>query len=576
MPGISSSRSLRITGIGILLTLAVLMAFGRSLWQGYAPIDDLWLLVQNPAIRGPTLQHLKTIFTTYDPELYIPLTYLSFQLNFLVSGPDPWSYHLVNLLLHAANAFLVLLLIRRITGRAGIAFFCSMVFAVHPLMTETVVWLLARKDLLATFFSLSAILLSTAQPQTRTRYGMSLLCFFFALLSKPSAVTLPFILLLLEMHRDRTDMRRILRRLWPFLLLSGIALIIGTGGRPPDTDIVSPWLMAILPGRSVLLALRLFFLPTHFSPFYEVSPALTPFSLSILLPFAGLLMACALLFRAFRKQSPFALGALFFLLALAPTWASVTRSQTVFFTADHYLYFPSIGLLMVCAAGIGALLGSLRIRSWTVPTIVGGVILLLLMLLSGRQARLWGSAETLFTAAVRTDPASVAARTALAQIYREAEKPKEAFAVLTEGLRYGEDARLHLAAGMVYAQTGQLADARGQFLQAQTMDPRNPEPLFALGSLEEQTGQPDSALAHFRQALAMDPSYAAARIGAGRILLARGDLHGAEEEFRSALRWNVHLADAHRGMARVLVRQGQADAAEEHRLWAEEIERYTK
>jgi len=565
-----------MAGVAVLLTGVVFLAFGHSLFQGYAPIDDIYLMAQNLVIRGPTLEHLKTIFTTYDPELYIPVTFFSFQLNYLISGLEPWSFHLINILLHAANAFLVWLLIRRITAHDGIALFCGLIFATHPLMTESVVWLLARKDLLATFFALATLVTYTAEPLTRRRYGASIVFFVLALLSKPSTATLPVILLLLELTVQRRSVSQAVRRLWPFALLMIVALLVGLGGKGYAASRASLWFVGLLPGRSVLLAIRLFFFPGGLHPLYEVPSTLTPFSPGILLPFFIVLAGCVFLFHMIRRRSPLSIGPAFFLLALLPTFPAIVRGNAVFFTADHYLYFPAVGILLAIGMILPRIARSIGAMPRTLSVVASSIVILLLSLLSVRQTRLWDSIPVLFSAALKANPSSVVARTALAGYSMNTNRLEDAFAVLKEGLRYGEDARLHLAAGMVYAKAGQVADAMSQFTKAKELDPQNPEPIYAMGSVEEQTGKEEQALAHFREALALDPSYVAAQLGIGRVLQNRGDFPAAEREFRQALRWNGNSADAHRGLARALMKQGKADEAEEHRLLAEEIERYAK
>jgi tetratricopeptide (TPR) repeat protein len=561
-------------GVMVLLVFAVFVAFGRSLTQGFSPIDDLYLIAQNLAVRGPTLSNLRTIFTTYDPELYIPLTFFSFQLNYLVSGTAPWSYHLGNILLHALNAFLVFLLIQRLARNEKIAVFGALLFAVHPLQTESVVWITIRKDLLSTFFALSSILfyLRGREGGAWWPYLVSIFLFLLALLAKVTVVPLPLVLLLSDVFLERRRSLRALLDKIPYFILSGAFLIIAFMGKEQVMGEFDPFVVFVLSGKSVMLTLQHSILSRDLIPFYEEPAGAALFS-------TGNLIACALAllfviltaFVAFRWPRT-GFGLLFFLILLVPSFLSPFRAGAIYGTADHYSYLPIVGLMIALCAILESLRGRVPPFLRSVPIVIGGFLIVFLCLLSVRQTKAWDSAESLFQSALEVAPSSVAVRTAYARVLLDQGRAQEAFDLLKEGLRFGDDARLHLAAGAVLAKGGRATDALEQFRIAQEMDPENPEPLFSMGSVEEQIGRTEEALAHFYRALALDSSYVAAELGIGRILFARKDIAGAEEAFRRVLSWNVNIAEAHSGLAEVLVKRGETNEAEMHRLIAEEIE----
>ncbi|MDO8469149.1 MAG: tetratricopeptide repeat protein, partial [Candidatus Peribacter sp.] len=231
--------------------------------------------------------------------------------------------------------------------------------------------------------------------------------------------------------------------------------------------------------------------------------------------------------------------------------------------SDRYIYLPSLGLLLLLTLmlkGIG--------ERWTLPksAIAGtsGFLIALLCLLSMKQTKLWSSADALFTHALLVTPHSVAARTALAQTKLDMDQPEQAFAILKEGLKLGDDARLHLMAGTVYARVGQVPDALVQFNKAKQMDPKNADAWFSIGSIEEQTGDSVAALENYRTAVQLDPSDVPAHVGIGRLLADKGDLAGAEQSYRTALAWNPNSMEAHRGLAPVLAKTGRTDEAQIH------------
>lgn len=210
------------------------LAFGRSLTQDFAAIDDGFLIALNPIVHGFDAAHMKLAFTTFDPELYIPATIVSFQANWLMGGGSPLPFHATNIVLHGINAVLVGLLFLRWTKNQSIALVGAALFAVHPLHTEAVAWAAGRKDLLCTmFFLLSYLSFRQSAECRKTVFQLIALGFFLlALLSKVLAATLPILFLLdLLLLQKKQPVRRRMFTLLPFFILSATFLFIATFGK---------------------------------------------------------------------------------------------------------------------------------------------------------------------------------------------------------------------------------------------------------------------------------------------------------------------------------------------------------
>ena len=152
-------------GIVVLTGIVVAVAFGSSIDHEFVTWDDTILITENPIVQTPSLKNVVKAFTSYDPELYIPLTFVSYQINSVVCGLSPSCFHATDLVLHTLNAVLVYALFASFIGSDLIALVLALLFAVHPLNTEAVVWASARKDTLSTLFFLSSLL---AYIQTRS------------------------------------------------------------------------------------------------------------------------------------------------------------------------------------------------------------------------------------------------------------------------------------------------------------------------------------------------------------------------------------------------------------------------
>lgn len=374
---------------GILIAALTLLVYAPSLGNGFALLDDGLLIYENNAIREISPATLKAAFTNYDPELYVPLTIFSYQIDYLIGGYHPFMYHFTNLLLHALSSLLVSWITLTLTKRKLIALFVGLLFAIHPLHTETVAWAAARKDVLSAFFFLAAFASylsflkrferKTNNEQTnnesaigkvRPMYLLSLFLFLLGLLSKVTVLTLPFVLILtewfllvrparlpLEASRSGAKWGALALRTLPFFALSFLFGLIALGGKTAILGAVSPLEKILLAGKSVFFVLGKLFFPVSLSPFY---PQLSPIHLSDPFLFLALLFTVLLslitlflllnreriqaessmsrfqytsiLKRAsaiFRKNQPtlkmLSYGWLFFLVTLAPTFMTPSK-----------------------------------------------------------------------------------------------------------------------------------------------------------------------------------------------------------------------------------------------------------
>ena len=547
----------------IYLTLLALpfLAFGPSLFHDFSPIDDWFLIIQNFAVHGITWEHLWMIFTTYDPELYIPLTFFTWQINYEISGLAPWSYHLFNVLLHGGNAVLLSLTLVQLHINRRVALLAGCIFAVHPLNTEAVVWIAGRKDLLSTFlYLLSIILYARFVRGHRWSYAGSLLTFLLALLAKAMAVTLPAVLILLDLliERRRISLRLLVEKI-PFALLSILFMIIATAGKERVIGSITPFETLLMAGRSTVFYIHKFFAPIRLSVFYTHRGPITMSDPHFWLPFTILLIiASAFLWVGWQQRkralhgekisSGFLLatfGALFFIATLAPTFLNFQKGAETFIAVDRYAYLPMLGLFaVVIAAGsfvYDRYLPKLHKKNFLIGTVLLTAIFTTLSFL---QTRIWETPEKLYLQALSIHPESLGARISYVKLLRERGQLEAAFQILREGIPYGDDSHLHIAAGLVYAKSGQVQEAIAQFEIAKKMDPKNPEPHFSLGSLWEQTGNPTLALEEYKIAVELDSSYVIARVRLAELLIKNGNASAARMQLEEAIRWNPNSVEA--------------------------------
>src|SRR2546426_6408874 len=237
--------------VPVLIALVTVAAFLPALQSQFVSWDDAENFLDNPYYRGLGWSQLRWMWTTHLGH-YIPLTWMTLGLDYLLWGMNPFGYHLTSLLLHAANAVVFFFVVHRILplalpsrserghALAVAAGFAALVFAIHPLRVESVAWVTERRDVLSGLFYLVTILLylraCEGEERGRRWYWLAVATFVLALLSKSMVVNLPIVLLILDVYPLRRlggaiswwsePARRIYIEKIPFVLLAAGASAI--------------------------------------------------------------------------------------------------------------------------------------------------------------------------------------------------------------------------------------------------------------------------------------------------------------------------------------------------------------
>ena len=418
-----------------LIFCVTLAAFVPALRGQFLDWDDVVNFVENPYYRGLRPAQLRWMFTSTLMGHYIPLTWMSFGLNYVLGGMNPWGYHLVNLLLHASNAVLVYLVARRLMAAAtsggaqvgrtdpAIAWasaFGALLFGIHPLRVESVAWITERRDVLCGLFFLLAVLAyligveGGGRPRSAGR-ALSLGTFAAALLSKAAAMPLPVVLLLLDVYplrRLHLGWRRLLTEKAPYVALAGAAAVTALIALRRGVAVTSYENYGVLSRLSMVAYSTLFYpiaflWPMRLSPMYELPPRV---SLGVWPFYPALLgvVAVSVILVLVRRRWPAGLAAwIYSALMILPVSGVVhSGSQLV---NDRYSYLSGIGFALVGGATLWAGLGLRergRLSTGTAGALAGAAILILLALggTTWIQTYAWRDPETLWRWAVDMDP----------------------------------------------------------------------------------------------------------------------------------------------------------------------------
>ena len=399
------------------------IAYLPSLKSGFVNWDDPDYVAENPLVRLADLEALKGVFSTVVSGNWHPLTVLSLALDYRLWGMDPFGYHLTNVILHALNSALVYLVTRRLIKEktdeetASVAAFTTAVlFGIHPAHVESVAWIAERKDVLSAFFFLLSVLsyLRYSRTGSAARYAASLILFIPALLSKPMAVTLPVVLLILDFYPlERISggvggVKRVLVEKAPFFALSAVSSALTlwaqkAGGAIVPYEAYPFYFRAAIAVRALFFYLYKMILPFDLAPFYPMPERADLFNSFFVLSavvFAAVTVFCALTFR--RQRLVTSVWA-YYLVTLSPVIGIIQVGSQA--AADRYTYIPGIGPFML--AGLFAGLVYERAPRALLKVLCALVIAAVLTALSAvtlRQEAVWRDSVTLWTHEIKAHP----------------------------------------------------------------------------------------------------------------------------------------------------------------------------
>jgi tetratricopeptide (TPR) repeat protein len=489
----------------IALFVLTATVFLRSACFGFTNFDDGQYVYENPWVNsGLTRRGIEWAFTTLHGEVsyWHPLTWISHQLDCQLFGLRPGPHHLTSVWIHVANTLLVFRIFLQLRLGRRLCFFVAALFGVHPLHVESVAWIAERKDVLYGLFWFSALwaFIVLRQRASRACYACSLVLFVAALMSKPTAVTLPVVLLLLEfLLRDALrkseasiesgiaievrGMNRWSRvvPIMPFVALSiasGMLTIIAQAkvGALQRFDYLTLGDRVANALVSYALYLRQTALPLNLCASYLQTRAYSP--IAIVLAPTVLGTASCFSIRNYQKHPLICLGWLWFTLTLVPNIGLVQVGPQSM--ADRYMYLPLIGL----SIGLGGSLPYLRRIGRLNLELAGAAAVLACGALSFAQLGHWENGVALFSRAVALDHDNWVAQQGLGLALTEQNRPDEALPHLRRALDLpGNNAQAHRSLGLCFMSKGQFAEAFTEFKSALHADSSSPETCFLLAKL---------------------------------------------------------------------------------------------
>jgi protein O-mannosyl-transferase len=593
---------------GFLLIVLVFVAYVRVFNAGFI-WDDESHLTQNPCIVGPL--GLKEVWTT-TRAVYYPLVLTTFWALHKVVGLTPWPYHLLNVFLHAGSAVLLWQVLRQLNVRG--AWLGAALWALHPVMVQSVAWVTELKNTQSGLFYLLSILCflkwndqgaTVFSPPLRPARGrrslvlfaLSLFFFILATLSKPSVVMLPFVLALCVWWQTGRIGRRNVSALVPFVLVSAVASLWTIFEQRFHAGAVGAEWAQTWPDRLIIAGRAIWFYLAKLAwpdplifiyPRWDIDSSKLTGYLPLLAALTGLLV---LWLVPVKWSRPVFFATAYYVVSLFP----VLGFFNVFFfrysfVSDHFQYLASMGPLALAGAGIvtgcSRLAASRRLSALpstsrhttsrgsgvagsavaTTPLVgICGVVLLLLVVLTWRQTAVYHDLVTLYTATLTKNPGCWMAHYNLGIVLNDRGKTDEAMAHYQRAIELRPSyAEAHYNLGRLLVQKGLLDDAVTHYEKALEINPADAEARNNLGVTLFGIGRVDEAIAHYQGALKIRPDYAEASCNLASALLSKGDLDGAIARYSACVAQSPNQAEAQYDLASVLLRKGRTDEAIAH------------
>ncbi len=570
-----------VLAVAAVLVLGTLALYWPVLHCNFINYDDDTYVTANAALQqGLTARSVAWAFETGHAGNWHPLTWLSHACDITLYGLKPAGHHLTNLLLHAANALLLFLALRRMTGTTWHSGVVAALFAWHPLHVESVAWVAERKDVLSAFFAMLTLWFYAGYARTRgdafshTSPGKSstsahpltpalspereretgsrksrrnlywaLLCYGLGLMAKPMLVTLPFVLLLLDvwplgrvqagaggitelLQGDKEWRRRLpslVREKVPFLALSAFSCVVTfwvqkSGGMVrtmtqfPFSERVANAVVAC----ATYVAKTLW--PTDLAAVYP-----HPHTYPVWQVLGALLLLTAVTAAVVRfaaRRAELAVGWFWFVGMLVPVIGLVQVGMQA--RADRYTYLPSIGLFIALVW----LVAGARLR--LAPAALAAAALAGCVGVTRHQLQFWQNSVTLFEHTLEVAPDSFLALNNL---------------------------------GNAFHSLGKLEDARECYVKGLKLNPDNPDAHYNLGNVLVSLRQPAAAVEQYREALRCNPNLVDARNNLGVACSLLGQTNEAMARFEEVLRQAPDFANAHLALADLQAKLGRpADA----------------
>lgn len=534
---------------GVVLFTAIL--FLPSLQNDFVNWDDPDYILVNEYIHEVSAENIWHIATQPVAHNYHPLTMYSLMLDYQLWGENAFGYHLLNLLVHLSNVFLLFYFVYLLSrGRVEIALITALLFGIHPMHVESVAWVSERKDVLYVFFMLLSFIhyLQYLRKRNWGYYGLAILWAALSMFSKPSAVVIPLLLLCIDFYlRRKVRLKFVLDKI-PFFALAIIFGLLTIHAQTVEgvvgKDFTFFQRLSFASYGFVMYLVKLVF-PFKMTAFYPYPISTAKESLPMIYNLMPLLAAVIIGGVAWSWQKSrllvFAFAFYFFNIALVLQFVSVGKA----IMADRYTYMAYTGLFFAIGYGFHQLY--YRKRAYRQALQIGlGIWVVFLSVLSFQQIKIWKNGETMWGDAIAKYPVSMV-YTTRGDFYFNNQQYDEAFADFSKAIEMNpqKEYDAYNLRGNIHRRKKRHTDAMADYRKAMTIQPSNFKALLNLGNTYFELNQNEEAFNIYTQILRKTPNDANALCNRGAIFFKKQDYDSALRDLSKAIQLDDDYFDAY-------------------------------
>jgi len=604
-------RQLLALSFGV--ALLTFLAYLPSITNDFVNWDDNVNIINNVHIRSLNWAFFKWAFTDTYLSYWQPLNWLTHAIDYSLWELNPFGHHLTNTLLHAVNTFIVVSLVfklvefsRRIQLRDGLlplldrrgvlvtAGVTGLLFGLHPLNVESVAWVTGRPGMLSAFFYLLSIFTylgsvalrgqnETPDRCTEAQYVLSLVFFALSLASKPMAITLPLVLLLLDWYLTRIELsapgiRKAILRIIPYCVLAFAVSMVAVFSEKISSSAAAQMIVP-LPDRllviakSLLLYLVRIVVPVDLIPYYEYPDRISLLSAEYFVPVLLVICITAVCILLLKKQKIWFVIWGYFIITLLPV-IGLIKVRSVYM-ADRYVYLSIIGPMLILGLGAARLWtnsGVKGISRW-IMAVLAAALLLAMTSLTVRQEGVWKSSLIMWNYIIARKPLRYPVayhnRSILFVDAGEYERAiEDANQALTLAPEYPD---AYHNRGNAFAGKGNFARAIADYSRAISLKPADAVIYNSLGLAFAARGEFDSAIEAYGKAISLRPDYGDAFNNRGLAFDGKGAAAQAFADFDRAGQLKPGDASVHVNRGLAFAGQGRAELAEKEYTAALEL-----
>lgn len=562
------------------LFVGLIVLVGFTFWHvtqfEFVSWDDGTYVTDNPQVRaGLTTATIAWAFTTTNAPYWHPLTWLSHAIDVELFGLDAGAHHATSVLIHLANTLLLFVLLARMTGATGRSAAVAALFAVHPMHVESVAWVAERKDVLSTCFLLVTVAayVTYVRSPRWPRYLLVVAAYTLALMSKPMVVTLPILLLLLDIWPLRrlgtsgtggVSLTRALVEKLPLVVLAAI-VSVSTVLVQAEVGAIAGLTLVTVPERlaNAVVAYATYvmktFWPAGLAAFYPYG-VIEAWQVLLSLLVVGLLTVGAV---RWRSQAPYLfVGWIWYLTALLPVIGLLQAGQQA--SADRFTYVALIGIFVIVVWGTVDVASQWRVGLATVR-MTALVVVVLSSVLARHQLAYWSDSLSLWQRVVDVVPPNARAFENLGSAQRDRGLLDAAVSSYTESVRLAPSNHTgQNSLGLALVKQGRFPEAASRFNAAIAAKPDFVEAHNNLGNALATMGRVPEAIESYKKVLALQAESPEARTNLGNALASANHLNDAVEQYRMAVALDPASKEARLGLSAALIKQGKAADAIGH------------